>query len=527
MRTARSCLLGRPLAPLLALAGLVLLLGVPGPAEVAADAPDGSTRNTPSSEQAQPEPQTGSGKADERPGASDPGSYTPRPSGHGADAHDLALASRRAAGVVHVKLEGTIDLGLAALMKRVFEEHADAGVLLLDINTLGGRVDAAIQIRDALLASKAKTIAFVHPRAISAGALIALACDVIAVAPGGSIGAATPIQLGSDGAEPVAEKMVSYFRTEMRTTAEAKGRRGDIAEAMVDASVAIPGLDPAGKLLTMDTDTALEFGIAELRASDVGEVLAGVDLAGAVPTAVAQNWAEKLVRFLTDPVVSGFLMSIGTLGLMIELYAPGLGLPGALGVLCLSLFFGGHLIVNLAGLEELILLAVGCALLALEVFVIPGFGAAGIAGILCIVAALVLTTIGLPLGVLLQTGAWVEPLTRVALALGVTLVLMIVALRFLPRTRAMSGLVLSSTLASNVRPEGPTSFVSADETSMAGQLGVAVSDLRPVGVALFGERRVDVISEGGYVGAGSAVRVVEVEGARIVVRAESSGEQSA
>jgi membrane-bound serine protease (ClpP class) len=188
-------------------------------------------------------------------------------------------------------------------------------------------------------------------------------------------------------------------------------------------------------------------------------------------------------------------------------------------VLCLSLFFGGHLIVNLAGLEELILLALGVGLLALEVFVIPGFGAAGISGILCIMASLVLTTIGLPLNVLLQTGAWVEPLTRVAIALGVTIVLMIVALRFLPRTRAMSGLVLSSTLASNVTPEGPGSFVSADETRFAGQVGVAESDLRPVGVARFGDARVDVISEGGYVRAGTRLRVLEVEGARIVVRA--------
>ncbi|MEY4508694.1 MAG: hypothetical protein RLZZ450_816 [Pseudomonadota bacterium] len=447
------------------------------------------------------------------------GSYTPRPSGHGGDKHDLQLGSRRARGVVRVPIDGTVDLGLAALLKRVFDKHGDAGVLLLDINTLGGRVDAAIQMRDALLASKAKTIAYVHPRAISAGALIALACDVIVVSPGASIGAATPIQIGSDGAQPVSEKMVSYFRTEMRTTAEAKGRRGDIAEAMVDASVEIAGLDPAGKLLTMDTDSALEFGIADARASDVAEALAAVGLSGVTPVDIHENWAEKLVRLVTDPVVSGFLMSIGTLGLMIELYAPGLSLPGAIGVLCLSLFFGGHLIVNLAGLEELILLALGVGLLALEVFVIPGFGAAGISGILCIMASLVLTTIGLPLGVLLQTGAWVEPLTRVAMALGITIVLMIVALRFLPRTRAMGGLILSSTLASNVTPDGPASFVSADETRFAGKVGVAESDLRPVGVARFGDARVDVISEGGYVRAGTRVRVLEVEGARIVVRA--------
>jgi membrane-bound serine protease (ClpP class) len=455
---------------------------------------------------------------------SQPAPYTPRPSEFGKKKRDLDLHALRGASVLRVPIEGTIDLGLAALIKRVFAKHADAGLIVLDINTLGGRVDAAIQIRDALLTSKAKTVAFVHPRAISAGALISLACDFIVVTPGATIGAATPIQLGADGAEPVEEKMVSYFRTEMRTTAEAKGRRGDIAEAMVDASVFIEGLDPADKLLTLDTEAALQTGVADFRAGDLRAVLQALGLDSARVQDVPENWAEKLVRFLTDPVVSGLLMSLGSLGLLIELYSPGLGLPGAIGVLALSLFFGGHLIVNLAGLEELILLGVGLALLALEVFVIPGFGVAGIVGILCIVSSLVLTTIGLPLNVLLQTGAWVEPLTRVAIAMSVTVVGLIIAARYLPGSRAMSGLILSSTLASNVQASGPESFVSADESRFAGQVGITESDLRPVGVARFGEQRVDVVSEGGYVPAGSRVRVLEVEGARIVVRAEPSDE---
>ena len=447
--------------------------------------------------------------------------YAPRPSEFGHDKRDLDLRALRGAGVVRVPIEGTIALGLAALIARVFEKHGDAGVIVLDINTLGGRVDAAIQIRDALLRSHAKTIAYVHPRAISAGALISLACDVILVAPGATIGAATPIQLGAGGAEPVAEKMVSYFRTEMRTTAEAKGRRGDIAEAMVDASVFIAGIDPADKLLTLDTDAALEYGIADGRASDLPALLRTLGLDGAKVEDLPENWAEKLVRFLTDPVVSGLLMSLGSLGLLIELYHPGVALPGVLGVLCLSLFFGGHLIVHLAGLEELILLGVGLALLALEVFVIPGFGVAGIVGILSIFVSLVLTTIGLPLDVLLQTGAWVEPMTRVAVAMCVTLVGLVVAAHYLPRTRAMSGLILSSSLASNTHAQGPDSFVAADETRFSGQVGIAESDLRPVGLARFGDERVDVISEGGYVAAGTRVRVLHVEGARIVVRAEA------
>jgi membrane-bound serine protease (ClpP class) len=446
--------------------------------------------------------------------------YVPRPSVVSDRARDIRVVATPGGHVARIPIDGTIDLGLAALVKRALEQETSASALLLDINTLGGRVDAAIQVRDALLASPLKTIAFVHPRAISAGALIALACDVIVVSPGASMGAATPIQLGADGAEPVSEKLVSYFRAEMRTTAEAKGRRGDIAEAMVDASVTIEGLDPADKLLTLDTNSALSSGMADRKASDVAEVLRALGLQGVPVVSIESNWAEQFVRFVTDPVVSGLLMSLGTLGLLIELYSPGLGLPGAVGALALSLFFGGHLIVNLAGLEELIALVLGLGLLALELFVIPGFGVAGIAGILCIVSALVLTLIGLPLDVLLTTGAWVQPLTRVAIALMLTTVGLIVSARFLPRTRAMNKLVLKSKLASNVETKGPNSFVSADESRLVGLLGVAESDLRPVGVARFGDVRIDVVSEGGYIAAGTQVRVREVEGARVVVRPE-------
>lgn len=444
--------------------------------------------------------------------------YTPRPSESQNDGpRDIAVRAGQGAKVVRIPIQGTIDLGLSAFIARVLREEKDAKLIVLDINTLGGRVDAAIQIRDALLDSKVKTLAYIHPRAISAGALISLACDVIAVSPGASIGAATPIQLDEGGARPVEEKMVSYFRTEMRTTAEAKRRRGDIAEAMVDASVEIKDLSPAGKLLTLDTQGALTWKIADVAAKDLGELLGKVGLKAPKVKDTQENWAETLVRFLTDPVVSGLLMSLGTLGILIELYTPGLGIPGALGVICLLSFFGGHLLVNLAGLEELLLFLTGLGLLAVEVFLIPGFGITGILGILCVFGALVLTLIGLPLDVTVSSGAWVEPLSRVSLSLFVTIGLMLVALRFLPRSRAGQRLVLST---ATTRDAG---FVAVrEQASRLGQVGVAESDLRPSGVARFGDERVDVVTDGSYVTAGSRVRVIEAYGMRVVVRAERS-----
>ncbi len=442
--------------------------------------------------------------------------YVPEPSASADNGpRDVKLKAAPGAHVVRVPIEGTIDLGLSAFIRRVLKDHADAAAIVLDINTLGGRVDAAIQIRDALLDSKIATVAYVHPRAISAGALIALACDVIAVGNGASIGAATPIQLDAGGAKPVEEKMVSYFRAEMRTTAEANQRRGDVAEAMVDASVSIPGVVQAGKLLTLDNQGALKLRIADFHAKDFGHLLAQLGLQTSRVEQARENWAEDVVRFLTDPVVSGLLMSLGTLGILIELYTPGLGLAGALGLLCLLSFFGGHLLVKLAGLEELMLYVAGLLLIALEVFVVPGFGVTGIAGILCVFSALILTLIGLPLDVTLSTGAWVEPASRVSLALLVTTVLMIVAARFLPRSRAGRTLILQS---DTNRAAGFTS--APDQAGRLGQRGVAESDLRPAGVARIGDERVDVVTEGSYVAAGSRIRVIEVAGMRVVVRAE-------
>ncbi len=449
-----------------------------------------------------------------------PAAYTPQKSAHEAGARDITIVAAQGQKVVVLPVHGTIDLGLSSFVERTLEEHTDAAALVLDVNTLGGRVDAAIQIRDRLLDSKVKTLAFVHPRAISAGALISLACDVIAVTSGASIGAATPIQMGEGGVQPVEEKMVSYFRTEMRTTAEAKGRRGDVAEAMVDSAVEIPDLSPAGKLLTLDTEGALRTGIADLQVASLEELLAKVGLAGHPQHTMHENWAEQLVRFLTDPVVSGLLMSLGTLGILIELYTPGLGLPGALGALSLCLFFGGHLLVNLAGLEELLLFAIGLGLLALEVLVIPGFGVAGILGLVFVFAGLALTLVGLPLGIVLQTGAWVEPMTRVTLALVGTVVLLILSLRFLPKSRAGRGLVLSSSTA---RDAG---FVANDASQWLGHHGVTETELRPSGVVRIGSERIDVVSEGPFVSRGVAVRVVLVEGGRVVVRPAEDDEKT-
>lgn len=420
-----------------------------------------------------------------------------------------------------VPIGGTIDLGLASFVHRVVGEAKQGDVVLLDIKTFGGRVDAAVQIRDELLGAKATTVAFVDQRAISAGALISLAADTIIMTPGASIGAATPVQMGGDGeAQPTSEKVVSYMRAEMRATAEAKGRRADLAEAMVDPDVEVKGVIEKGKLLTLTTERALELGLADGRAADLDGAIALLNLQGAQREYRDTHWAERLARALTDPMVSSLLMTFGVLGLLMELYTPGFGIGGIIGITCLVLFFGGQYAANLAGWEEVILFLVGVALLLVEVLVIPGFGVAGIAGLLAIGASLVMAMfeLHLPWDVSFELGYVQEmvegALVRLALALVALIVGAIVFARFLPGMRLGKQLVLQSATSAASGYVG----TAAEHATLLGKRGRVTTALRPAGIAQFDGHRVDVVSEGEFIDKDTEVEVIQVDGNRVVVR---------
>lgn len=424
------------------------------------------------------------------------------------------------ATVYRIPIEGTVDLGMAPFVARVIDEAAEVegAVVLLDIDTFGGRVDAAVLIRDAILESPIRTVAFIHPRAISAGALISLACENIVIAPGGSIGAATPISGGGGDEEPTAvgEKYMSYMRAEMRTTAETRGRRGDVAEAMVDRDIEIEGIVEKGKLLTLSTDDALEVGIADFEASNVKEALEALGLSGAEVDDREMNWAEVIARAVSEPMVSSLLMSIGFLGILIELYQPGWGLPGSIGLVALGTFFFGHHVAQLAGWEELLLFGLGAALLALEVFVIPGFGIAGVSGAALMLAGVVLSLIGLDLRVSWDLGFVNQALMTVSTSIVITAVGGALIVRLLPATGATRRLVLGQSLSVD---EGFSSHDPSEKQKFpTGTAGEAVTDLRPAGKIRVGGERIDAVSEGEFITAGSKVTVLGWRSGNAVVR---------
>jgi membrane-bound serine protease (ClpP class) len=413
--------------------------------------------------------------------------------------------------VLVIAVEGVIDLGLAPFVQRALEDAAEleADAVILEVNTFGGRVDAAVVIRDALLRSRRQTVAFVNKRAISAGALITLAADKVVMARGATIGAATPVQMGGPGeaSKPVDEKSVSYVRKEFRATADARKRPGLIAEAMVDADVEIPGLIAKGKLLTLTTEEALLHKVADLEADSLDELRHKLGFSQAEVRRVHMNWAEHVVRFLTHPVIASLLMTFAMLGLLIELRTPGFGIPGIIGLLSLVAFFWGHFLVELAGWEQILLVSIGLILIAVEVFALPGFGVAGVLGILAIVAGLSSSLFGA--GASLST--IVLAISRVTISTAVALIGGLLLMRFLPLLPGGRRLVLATALPAGGRSESSV-------TLSPGTRGAALSPLRPAGIASIDGRRIDVVSRGEFIETGAPIEVVRDEGTRVVVK---------
>jgi len=413
---------------------------------------------------------------------------------------------------VDMKLEGMIDPGVSAFVERVIEdaEANDVDAIVFEIDTFGGRVDAATVIRDAILDSEALTIAFINKRAISAGALISLACDKIVMAQAGTMGATTPV----DGSGTKAsDKVTSYMRAEMRATAESTGRDAKIAEAMVDERVDIPGLSAeAGRPATLTTEQSLNYEMADETAESLRDVLRIYDLGEAEIVPIELNWAEHVVRLLTHPAVTSILLAVAMFGLIAEVRTPGWGLGGTLALVALGIFFGSHLVVKLAEWQELAIFAVGLGLLLVEVIVIPGFGIAGLAGVGLMLGSLVVTQLG-------DFQLWnVDEIAAVIVRLSASMVgafvLSLVMLRSLPRMASFNRLVLETETRAS---EGYVSS-SREGNELLGKEGVTVSELRPAGIALIDGRRTDVVTDGEFVAVDQAVEVVEVSGNRVVVR---------
>jgi membrane-bound serine protease (ClpP class) len=502
-------------------------------------------------------------------------------------------------GDVHVvAIDGEIDLGIAPFLDRALTEAEEAGAaaMLLEIDTPGGRLDAVLQMRDALLESQVRTVAYVDPTAFSAGALVALAAEEIYFAPAGVMGAATPVVGGAgQTADP---KVISAVRSTFRATAEQRDRDPVVGEAMVDDAIEIDGLIAAGSLLTLTAMEAEAVGYSDGVAADRTALLDELGLGDRDLVMVSPGLAERTVRIITNPLLASVLVAVGVLLIVGELLVGAFGLASLVGVGLLGTFFWGHLLAGLAGWEDIVLVGIGVVLLLVEIFVVPGLGVPGVLGLSAILGGTYLAMVGRDFDFVSSGQLWATAgtvgLAFVGIGVGLIVLLTLLGRRrsdpggsrgdmmhadTLDRSTVDRNTVDGDTMDDNeagktgagntgagdarrrrlatartvpgdagdrrgwlrwfgdgdvlerendvgneddVPAPRPVSDAAA-RAARDGAVGVALTDLRPSGVANFDGHRVDVVTEGDYLAAGERVEVLHAERYRRVVRRASDG----
>jgi membrane-bound serine protease (ClpP class) len=414
------------------------------------------------------------------------------------------------------------------------------------MDTFGGRVDSALEMVDALINVKnAKTIAFVTNKAISAGALISLACNQLVMKHNTTIGDCAPITYSKEGPKMMGEKFQSPLRAKFRTLAKKNGYPVVLAEAMVTADIEVyrvnldgrllymdaqeyQDLDSdqkkgitskktvvaKGELLTMDDNEALDLGFSSMSVASLEDMLNQLGIADRPLTRVEVSWSEALVSLIST--ISPILMLIGLGALYTEIKAPGFGAPGIIGILCLSLVFFNQYLVGLADITELLIIVIGIIFLGFELFVFPGFGISGIAGIICITFGLLLSlqNFVIPDPNLPWEGELlVNNLIRVLSAVLGSFLFALFILRYIfPKlSTKVHGPYLDATLA-KARLDMPICV-----PVKVGQTGVVLTLLRPSGKAKIEGEVYDVISQGDFVPKGTKIRVARIKGTKIIV----------
>src|SRR5215469_12927638 len=419
---------------------------------------------------------------------------------------DRAIAADAQASVVSVDVDGTIDAGMAHRIEGAIDQAKSNGAqgVLLRIATNGGSVDDANAIKDALEGAGLKTIAFVPDRAWSAGALIALVCDKIIMAPGSSMGATLPIELAPGGGEtPVDAKMIAAIRSEMMSLAEQHHRDPQIAAGMVDPNVVIPGLKKKGEILSLTPSEAMAHHFIDgVSSTDAGALaIAGIDNAPVV--AYAPTLGEQIAQWASDPLISGLLLSIGFLGLWIELQTRYF-IAGLIAVLAFALFFGAHIIAGASTPVIIGLFVLGVIGVLFELHILPGHGVGGILGSLLIMASIVLA---------FGVTDWLRGVEVLAVALIASIAIFILLLRWLPESAFMRRFAFAGAQSTS---EG---YVAAPTLShLVGHEGVSVSQLRPAGFATIDGQRYEVQTEGDFIPPQTGIRVDHVAGSKIFVK---------
>lgn len=400
-----------------------------------------------------------------------------------------------------IPVENEVERGLLSFLERGINEAEEnfADYIIFEINSPGGEVTAARDIAVLIADLEIPNAAYIISQAASAGSYIALNADEIYFKPAGRMGASGVVTGDGNAADLKAQ---SDWRAAMRAAAEANGRDPLYAEAMANPDIDLSEYGaPVGEYLTLSAQEAVEVGYAEGIAESHRDLFDQLGITNPEVVEVDMTISESIARFITNPIVIPILLSIASIGLIVELYSPGFGIPGIMGISALVLFFYGHLVAGLAGYESLILLLVGLICIVLEIFV-PS-------GILGIIGG------GAILGALVVSGADMGHMAfSIGIAILVAIILAIVLFRKIDVNRGIFRYLVLQDSTSTEK-----GYVSNENRlDLIGKEGRTLTFLRPAGTAVFGNERYDVVTEGSFIDRDKKIKIVKVEGTRIVVR---------
>jgi membrane-bound serine protease (ClpP class) len=424
------------------------------------------------------------------------------------------VASAQQKKVMVMEIKNEIDPRMTRYVELALghAKETKADIVIIEMDTYGGVLTDAKEIVDKIMAVQNPVWVFINSDAASAGALISIACDSIYMSPGASIGAATVVD-ASGGKAP--DKYQSYMRSIMRSTAEERGRNPTIAEGMVDEQVELEGVKKVGQVITFSTSEAIEHGYCEGKVESIEEILRRNNVADYKIDRFNLSTSERVIAFFLNPFISGILILAIIGGIYFEMQTPGVGFPGAAALIALILYLVPYYLNGLAQNWEILTLFIGFVLIVLEVFVIPGFGVAGFAGITITIGSLVL--------IMINNNAFdfeFVPMNDILIALASTMggilggiVLLFVGSARLANTKLYRRIALTDT---QERTEGYTSNVNKE--AMNGKKGLAQTVLRPSGKVTIEGHQYDAFTRGEFIDKGKPIEVINEAGSSLQVK---------
>lgn len=409
---------------------------------------------------------------------------------------EIALAKEDTGSVYLVPVEGEVGPAMEAFVKQSINEAEtnDARAIIFRINTPGGLVDRAVNISEAILNTSIDTIAYVNGEAISAGTLITISAEKIYMSPSSTIGAAET--------RPNEEKYISYWSGKLRNVAQIRGRDPVLVAAMADADIEIEGIIQKGKLLTLTSQEAAELNFIDGITSSIDDILYLSNLQNVPLRELSPSFQLRLASMATSTTATSILLTLGFIGIIVEFFTPGFGMGGVISLSAFTLYFGGLLFAGFSSWVILAVFLIGIILLLVEMFV-PGFGVPGILGIIAIFASIVLASSSIE-----------QALMSIVIAILLTIIAGVLIFKYAPRNNKFFDRI---TLSTSLSTKG--GYIStADYSEYVGKTGVAISPLRPSGSIEIDGRKLDAVSEGDFIERDEQIKVIKVEGSRIIVK---------